>query len=218
MKVIAVIPARGQSKGIPRKNIVNFRGKPLILWSINAALESKFITDIYVSSDDDEILQMSKINDKIKIIKRPEELALDDSKTEPVLEHVLNNIDSSSFDYMVLLQPTSPLRTAEDIDLAFKKLLSSNANSLISVSRLEHHPLKTFTLNNKGFLQGIVNNSFPFYPRQSLPNAYRANGAIYIVSVKEFLNKNVLLTDRTTHFLMTEEKSLDIDSEKDLFK
>lgn len=218
MKVIAIIPARGGSKGIPRKNIVNFKGKPLIVWSIEAALKSKFISDVYVSSDDDEILQISKISADVNIIKRPSVLAQDNSKTEPVLMHVLNSIDSSVYDYVILLQPTSPLRTAEHIDAAFYKLLESKADSLISVSELEHHPLKTFTINPKGFLEGIVNNDFPFSPRQSLPKAFRANGAIYIVEVASFLKKNVLITNRTTHFFMNNQESVDIDSNKDLIE
>lgn len=218
MKVIAIIPARGGSKGIPRKNIVNFKGKPLITWSIEAALKSKFVTDVYVSSDDDEILQIAKISEDVNIIQRPSALAQDDSKTEPVLTHVLNSIDSSVYDYLILLQPTSPLRTAEHIDAAFYKLLESKADSLISVSELEHHPLKTFTINTKGFLEGIVNNEFPFSPRQSLTKAFRANGAIYIIEIASFLKKNVLITNRTTHFLMDNEESVDIDSNKDLIQ
>ena len=216
MKVIAIIPARGGSKGIPRKNLVNFSGKPLMQWTIEAALESKYITDVVVSSDDDEILNEAQKNKKVLALKRPIELAQDTSKTEPVLTHVLDSLNEIKYDYLILLQPTSPLRTFEDIDFAFEKLLNSEATSLISVCELEHHPYKSFKVDEKGYLQGIINNNYPFYPRQELPKTYRANGAIYIIEVSAFLKKNTLLTNKTTHFEMTIESSLDIDTFDDI--
>lgn len=216
MKVIAIIPARGGSKGIPRKNLVNFSGKPLMQWSIDAALKSKYITDVVVSSDDDEILNLAQLNEEVIVIKRPKELAQDNSKTAPVLTHVLESLKEVKFDYLILLQPTSPLRTAKDIDLAFEKLLNSEATSLISVCELEHHPFKSFKVDEKGYLQGVINNDYPFYPRQSLPKAYRANGAIYIIKVNNFIKDKRLLTNKATYFEMSIEASLDIDTLKDL--
>lgn len=216
MKVIAIIPARGGSKGIPRKNLVNFSGKPLMQWSIDAALKSKYITDVVVSSDDDEILSLAQLNKEVIVIKRPKELAQDNSKTAPVLTHVLESLKEVKFDYLILLQPTSPLRTAKDIDLAFEKLLNSEATSLISVCELEHHPFKSFKVDEKGYLQGVINNDYPFYPRQSLPKAYRANGAIYIIKVNNFIKDKRLLTNKATYFEMSIDASLDIDTIKDL--
>ena len=216
MKVIAIIPARGGSKGIPRKNLVNFSGKPLMQWSIDAALKSTYITDVAVSSDDDEILNVAQANKGILAIKRPIELAQDNSKTAPVLTHVLESLKEVKYDYLILIQPTSPLRTAEDIDLAFEKLLNSEATSLISVCELEHHPYKSFKLDENGYLQGIINNDYPFYPRQSLPKTYRANGAIYIIKVNDFIKDETLFTNKATHFEMSIESSLDIDTIKDL--
>jgi CMP-N,N'-diacetyllegionaminic acid synthase len=216
MKVIAIIPARGGSKGIPRKNLVNFSGKPLMQWSIDAALKSKYITDVVVSSDDDEILNVAQLNEEVLVIKRPKELAQDTSKTAPVLTHVLESLKEVKFDYLILLQPTSPLRTAKDIDLAFEKLLNSEATSLISVCELEHHPFKSFKVDEKGYLQGVINNDYPFYPRQSLPKAYRANGAIYIIKVNNFIKDKRLLTNKATYFEMSIDASLDIDTLKDL--
>lgn len=215
MKVLAVIPARGGSKGIPRKNIINFRGKPLLQWSIDVAKKSKNITDVVITSDDDEILEYSNKTKDVICLKRPKELALDNSRTEPVLVHVLETINKN-YDYLILLQPTSPLRTSEDIDFSFSSLLSSNANSLISVCDLEHHPYKSFKVDENGFLQGIINNEFPFFPRQKLPEVYKPNGAIYIISVFEFLKNKSLFTDKTIHFRMSKEKSLDIDTLEDL--
>ncbi|MEE9409079.1 MAG: acylneuraminate cytidylyltransferase family protein [Polaribacter sp.] len=218
MKVLAIIPARGGSKGIPRKNVVNFLGKPLIQWSIEAALKSKVITDIAVSSDDDDILQEAKKNDSIIAIKRPLELAQDSSRTEPVLAHVLETLKPENYDYLILLQPTSPLRTFEDIDLAFSILKDAKADSLISVCSLGYHPYKSFKVDENGFLEGIINNDFPFSPRQELPITYRANGAIYIIRIKSFLKNKSLLTDKTIHFKMNIEKSLDIDTEADIIQ
>ena len=216
MKVIAIIPARGGSKGIPRKNLVNFSGKPLMQWSIDAALKSTYITDVVVSSDDDEILNVAQVHKRVLAIKRPKELAQDNSKTAPVLTHVLESLKEVKYDYLILIQPTSPLRTAEDIDLAFEKLLNSEATSLISVCELEHHPYKSFKLDENGYLQGIINNDYPFYPRQSLPKTYRANGAIYIIKVNDFIKDETLFTNKATHFEMSVEASLDIDTIKDL--
>ena len=216
MKVIAIIPARGGSKGIPRKNLINFKGKPLIQWSIEAASQSKYITDVIVSSDDDEILQYASKTQNLIIIKRPKNLAQDNSRTEPVLSHALASLKNNNYDYLILLQPTSPLRTSEDIDFAFEKLQNSEATSLISVCELEHHPYKSFKVDEKGYLQGVINNNYPFYPRQELPKTYRANGAIYIIKVNDFLKKKSLLADKTTHFEMTIESSLDIDNLEDL--
>jgi CMP-N-acetylneuraminic acid synthetase len=216
MKVIAIIPARGGSKGIPRKNIINFLGKPLIQWSIDAALKSKIITDVVVTSDDDEILEEAKKNNSVITVRRPKYLAQDDSRTEPVLVHTIKSLNKKQYDYLILLQPTSPLRNEKDIDEAFEKLIKSDANSLISVCALEHHPYKSFKTDENGFLEGILNNDFPFSPRQILPEVYRANGAIYIIKVKDFMNNSSLLTNKTIHFKMSDESSLDIDTKKDL--
>ncbi|WP_299017169.1 acylneuraminate cytidylyltransferase family protein [uncultured Polaribacter sp.] len=215
MKILAIIPARGGSKGIPRKNLINFRGKPLIQWSIDVAKKANYINDVVVSSDDDEILEYASKTKGVICIKRPKELALDDSRTEPVLTHVLENINNH-YDYLVLLQPTSPLRTFEDIDLSFLSLLNSKANSLISVCDLEHHPYKSFRVDENGFLKGIINNDFPFYPRQKLPEVYKPNGAIYIISIAHFLKNNRLFTNKTIYYKMSTETSLDIDTLEDL--
>ncbi len=218
LRIIAIIPARGGSKGIPKKNIIDFRGKPLIQWTIEAGLKSKYITDIVVSSDDDKILEKAKIDKRVITLKRPKELAEDSTRTVPVLTHVLNSISDKIFDYLILIQPTSPLRTSVEIDKSFEKLIASDGTSLISVCSTDHHPYKTFRINKNNFLEGIINNEFPLYPRQELPMTFRSNGAIYIVKVSEFLKSKTLLTDRTVPFEMSQEMSLDIDTYSDLKK
>ncbi|GAB7256605.1 acylneuraminate cytidylyltransferase family protein [Polaribacter sp. OB-PA-B3] len=216
MKVLAIIPARGGSKGIPMKNIINFRGKPLMQWTIEAALQSNYITDILVSSDSDEILEVAKKNKDVLLLKRPNYLAEDSTRTEPVLKHAITSLQNKKYDYIILLQPTSPLRDSKDIDASFKKIEKHNADSLISVCNVEHHPYKTFKLDKNGFLKGIINNDFPFSPRQILPETYRANGAIYIIKTKKFLEKELLITDNTIDYQMSKLKSLDIDTKEDL--
>jgi len=218
MKILAVIPARGGSKGIPQKNLLNVAGKPLIAWTIESAINSKFIDTIIVSSENDKILDFSKNYTHVKCIERPLNLAADNSPTEPVLSHVLNNINSEEYEYLILLQPTSPLRNGKDIDDAITTIIDSEATSLISVTQPQHHPLKSFIKDEKGFLKGLVNNQYPFMPRQELPEVYQPNGAIYIVKIEEFLKTNTLFTEKTIEYIMSLEKSIDVDSLDDVKK
>ena len=219
IKILAIIPARGGSKGILNKNILEVGGKPLMVWSIEAALKSKFISKTVVSSDSDIILNIAQQNGS-QIIKRPHNLASDTARTEPVIAHVLLKLieKGEQYDYVILLQATAPLRTSQDIDQAIQRLLNADATALISVYEAEHHPLKAFTANDKGYLKGLVNNDYPFMPRQVLPKAYYPNGAIYLIKTDNFLQKNQLFTNKTIAFEMPIEKSIDIDNMQDLEK
>lgn len=216
--IIAIIPARGGSKGIPNKNIVNLAGKPLICWTIDAALKSQYIDDVFVSSDSDEILEVA---DKAgsNLIKRSDELSQDDTLTVPVLQNALEIIEEKNptvhYDYLILLQATSPLRSSNHIDSAFEQLISTNSTSLISVVESNHSPLKSFSIEN-GFLKGLINNEYPFMRRQDLPQTYSANGAIYIVDLASFKKDGSLLTPRCTPFVMDQDSSVDIDTLDDL--
>lgn len=197
------------------KNIIDFKGKPLIAWSIEASLNSKYISKTIVSSDSDEILNISS-EYGAEVLKRSEELALDNTKTEPVLIDVLEKIEES-YDYLVLLQATSPLRTEKHIDEAIDKFLKDDAKSLISVYEPDHSPLKAFKINKKGQLEGIVNNEYPFMPRQNLPRCFYPNGAIYIVEVDYFINsKKLFAENQTSYYEMFNESNIDIDSLEDL--
>lgn len=213
-KVLAIIPARGGSKGLPRKNIIDLAGKPLIAWTIEASVNSKYITKTIVSSDSNEILEVAK-NYGVHILKRPAEFASDLSSSEVVVKHTIDNSEEK-YEYIVLLQPTSPLRDTFEIDKAFEKLFSSEATALISVCEYDNKILKAFKENESGYIEGISNNKFPFMRRQDLPNTYISNGAIYIIKVEEFLKNNSFFTDKTISFIMDEIKSLDIDTKKDL--
>jgi CMP-N,N'-diacetyllegionaminic acid synthase len=216
LKIISIIPARGGSKGLPGKNIIDLAGKPLIAWTIEASLKSKYITKTIVSSDDDKILEVSEQFGS-KILKRQDELALDTTPSEPVIEHVLNNInDIEQYDFLILLQPTSPLRDEKDIDSAIELLIEKKATALISTKEIDNKILKAFKNNENGYLEGIANNEYPFMRRQDLPTTFMPNGAIYIVSIQEFLKSKKLFTNKTISFEMDEEKSFDIDTLEDL--
>lgn len=218
MKIVSIIPARGGSKGLPGKNIIELAGKPLIAWTIEASLKSKYITKTIVSSDDNNILEISK-KFGVETIKRPNELALDTTPTEPVIEHVLKSLENiEQYDYLILLQPTSPLRDEKDIDSAIKLLIQKKVSALISTKEIDNKILKAFKNNENGYLEGIANNKYPFMRRQDLPKTFMPNGAIYIVEIKEFLNSKKLFTDKTISFEMSEEKSFDIDTKEDLKK
>ncbi|MCT7593292.1 acylneuraminate cytidylyltransferase family protein [Aliarcobacter butzleri] len=215
---MSIIPARGGSKGLPGKNIIDLAGKPLIAWTIEASLKSKYITKTIVSSDNNNILEISK-KFGLETIKRPDELALDTTPTEPVIEHVLKSLENiEQYDYLILLQPTSPLRDEKDIDSAIKLLIQKKVSALISTKEIDNKILKAFKNNENGYLEGIANNKYPFMRRQDLPKTFMPNGAIYIVSVKDFLKTKRLFTDKTISFEMSEEKSFDIDTKEDLNK
>lgn len=220
MKVVAVIPARSGSKGIPNKNLVNIGGKPLISWSIEAAMDSETIDKIIVTSDGDEILSISAKYDQVTLVNRPSELAQDNTPTAPVVMHALEElgIDENSFDFLVLLQPTSPLRTGKDIDSAFHSLTNSDASALISVVEPEHHPLKCFKTDAHGYLEGLVNNEYPFMPRQELPQVFQPNGAIYMIKITEFIKLQSFFTNKTKAYPMSAASSIDVDTYEDIKK
>ena len=218
MKILAVIPARGGSKGIPRKNIIPVCGKPLMAWTIEASLASKYITKTLVSSDDDEILEIA---DKFgaESIKRPNALATDEAGSEALITHALETekLKGNDYEYVMLLQPTSPLRGTKEIDEAVKLLLASDAKALISVSTPEHTPYKAFRLNANGKLEGLIDNKTPFMRRQDLPQTFMPNGAIYMIDADLFLQSGSLFCEeRTIAYEMSREKSVDVDTMEDV--
>jgi len=218
MEILAVIPGRKGSKGVINKNIRKINNKPLISYSIEAALNSKHIKRVVVSSDSEEILEIAN-SYNVESIERPEYLAQDDSSTIDVIKHVLNVVNQTK-DYfpeiLMLLQPTSPLRDANDIDSAVKMFLEDDsADSLISVSKFNHNPFWSFKIEDK-FLSPAFNEEFLNKRRQELPELFLPNGAIYIIKTSELLEKNSFYVEKTKPFLMSEEKSLDIDTELDL--
>jgi len=216
-RVLAVIPARGGSKGIPGKNMVTLAGKPLLWWTLNAAKNATCITDIIVSSDDKDILHYAE-DCGVCSLARPAALATDSARSEPVITHALQVLSkqNKNYDDLILLQPTSPLRTANHIDDAYDYWNSEGADALISVKRIPSSVLKSFFVGETGRMSGIVDNVYPFMPRQLLPDTYTANGAIYMVKVASFLSGGALFQDDTLAYKMEQSDSIDIDCIDDL--
>ena len=213
-KILAIIPARGGSKGIPRKNIKMLADKPLIAWTIEEAKKSKYIDTCIVSTEDTEIKSVAEKFGGYVPFMRPAELARDDTPgIEPVL-HALEKLPD--YDYMILLQPTSPLRTVEDIDGAIKFCIANQKKSCVSVTEAEHNPYWMYTLGDDNEMRAILKISADkIYQRQKLPKIYRLNGAVYVCE-KNFLIKNrAFITDETIGYVMPEERSFDIDTIRD---
>jgi len=210
---LAIIPARGGSKRLPRKNILNLNGKPLIKYSIEAGLKSQYIDKVVVSSDAEEILNISKKHGALSI-KRPDELASDSATTFDVIKHTINNTDK--YDYVVLLQPTSPLRDEKHIDKAIELLHNKNADAVVSVCEMDHSPLWSNTLDDSLSMSGFLRDEVLNKRSQDLEKYYRLNGAIYICKTDKLLEEeSFFLKKNIFAYKMDRESSVDIDEEID---
>ncbi len=216
---VSLIPARKNSKGLRNKNLHPLNGKPLISWTIDASKLSSIIESTFVSSDSNKILQIASDQEVIQI-KRDDMLATDNAKMELVVLDAIKKINDLGFDFenIVLLQPTSPLRDHKDIDLACKQFLAEDCNALISVQKTQNNILKSFILNQDGYLKAPFGKQFISMNRQELPEAYKPNGAIYVINKEAFLNNPIFLQNQTILYLMDDEKSIDIDSKEDISK
>ncbi|HIP54619.1 MAG TPA: acylneuraminate cytidylyltransferase family protein [Sulfurimonas autotrophica] len=211
---LAVIPARGGSKRLPRKNILDLAGKPLIAWSIEAAKESKYIDAVVVSSDDDEILDIAHALG-VRALKRPAVLASDTATTFDTVEHLIKNL-KKEYTHVVLLQPTSPLRESKDIDKAIELLDKKDADAIISVCEMEHSPLWSNRLPEDKSMANFLNKEILNKRSQDLETYYRLNGAIYIADVTKLLEqKSFFLEEKIYAYVMDQERSIDIDTKLD---
>jgi len=215
-KTVAIIPARGGSKGIPKKNIQLLAGKPLIGYTIEAALRSEYVGRVLVSTEDKEIAEVAR-NDGAEVVKRPEELAKDDTSTVDVVLQVIQNLREQGYEYdtIALLQPTSPLRTTQDIDRALELFLNNECESVISVSESRHPPYWAFKVDAH-YLKPLFNQGYSEMRRQDLPKTYFPNGAIYIVKTKKFEECASFCLPQTIPYIMPAETSVDIDTRADL--
>lgn len=214
-KILAVIPARGGSKGVPRKNLRSLGDKPLLAWTIEAAKQSKYIDRLILSSEDAEIIQVAKEHGCDVPFVRPSELAGDDTPGVAPVIHAVKALDEH-YDYLVLLQPTSPFRSAEDIDEAIRRCVDQQANACVSVSESDKHPAWMHTITEPGFLSPVVNAENSADPRQNLEKVYALNGAVYVVSIPVLLqHEKVFFPDQTLAYPMPSERSWDIDTEFD---
>lgn len=214
--IVALITARGGSKGLPGKNILPMNGLPLIGWSIRAALNCPDVFACYVSSDDENILAVSQAQGALPIV-RPSELATDSSSSEGAIKHAIEYFHSQGQypDKIALLQPTSPLRTAQNLSDAIKISESENVDCVISVFEPKHSPVKAYRLDDDGSLVGLYGKSAPYKPRQELPTAVQPNGAMYIFSVDAFIKEAGIPKNRVYPYLMSEAESVDIDDQED---
>jgi len=214
--VDAIITARGGSKGLLRKNLRPFSGKPLIVHTIEAALKCTLIRRCYVSTEDPEIKAVS-LAAGAEVIDRPPELAQDASQSEDAVRHALEVLREREVlpEYFALLQPTSPLRTSAHLAACLSAFFASGAACAISVTEEPHHPYKSFWVK-EGQLLPFGGAEFLSCPRQSLPPVYRQNGAIYVMECELFLATNHFFASPALPFVMAQESSLDIDSEFDL--
>lgn len=211
MKILCIIPARGGSKGIPKKNIIEFAGKPLISYSINQAINSKYITDVVVSSDSDEILEVSKLYGATTL-KRPEELSTDTSSSESALIHTIKTLNKD-YDYIVFLQATSPLRTTKDIDNCIESLINNNLDSVFSASILED---MLIWKSNNDSLESVNYDYKNRKRRQDSEIQYVENGSIYVFKKEGFIENNNRLFGKIGLSLMDGWKMFEIDSLEDL--
>jgi CMP-N,N'-diacetyllegionaminic acid synthase len=219
-QVLALVPARGGSKGVKRKNLRIVRGKPLIAYTLEAAQGSCLIDTVYVSSDDDEILSYSA-SLGVKTLKRDPVAATDQATATQVVDDFVKRLAPDQIDadpWVVYLQPTSPRRTSVHIDEAFQAMETHEGDMGMSVLELKQTPFKAFKRDSQGKLKSLFDETLANANRQTLPVAYYPNGAIYIFSVSEFIKRSRFPSDGSVPYVMNERESIDIDTEADLAK
>ncbi len=211
--VLAIITARGGSKGLPRKNLRVAAGKPLIGWTIDAAHASRYVDRLVVSSDDKEIIQAALDLGCEAPFTRPPELARDDTPSiEPVL-HALSILPRH--EWIVLLQPTSPLRLASDIDGCIEMCSAAGADACVSVTEVSESPYWMFRLKAGHELEPLLDDKITAHRRQDLPAIYMLNGAVYVARSEWLCRSRSFLGSTTLGYPMPRERSIDIDSELD---
>ncbi|EGR9009175.1 TPA: acylneuraminate cytidylyltransferase family protein [Vibrio vulnificus] len=218
MKILAITPARGGSKRLPGKNIKNLNGKPLIQWTIDAALAVQEIARVMVTTDCDEIAEIAKKAGAEVPFIRPPELATDTSSSSDVIRHALDfyRAQGEEFDFVLLLQPTSPIRSADDIRHAIEQLKAHTADAVVSVCPCDHSPLWANTLPDDRSMADFIRHEVSQLRSQDLPDYYRINGAIYLTRVSRFYQENSLfLSSNIFAYVMDNESSVDIDHELD---
>ena len=220
-KVIAVIPARSGSKGLKGKNIIPLNGKPLIAWTIEAAQNSKYIDQYIVSTDDKDIMDVANRYGAETPFIRPDELALDETPTIDVLIHAINHFNQNNYkpEYLILLEPTSPLRNSMDIDKALEVLdgKSTCADSIVGVSKIEAtHPIFDVKINKQGLIEPYLGGKFKTTRRQDIEELYYFEGSLYISKTEVLINKKTFYHERALPYIMPRWKAVEIDEIIDL--
>ena len=215
-KILGLIPARGGSKGIKGKNIILFAGKPLIAWTIEASLGSKYVDSTIVTTDSTDIANTAEQYGAEVPFMRPAELAGDKAKTVEAVIHAINTLSTQGrhYDVLVLLQPTSPLRTSEDIDGAVEAFFRAGEKGTAAISSVNESPLLIRCLNDKGEMTSLLNVNSTCR-RQDMPEYYRVNGSIYINRISEIC-VDTSFNDNPVPFIMKKANSVDIDEPEDI--
>lgn len=219
MRVLGLVPARGGSKGVPRKNIRRLCGKPLLAFTAEAALRATRLTRVVLSTDDAEIAEIGKRSGLDVPFMRPPDLARDTTPTLPVIQHTLSKLREAgeNFDAVCLLQPTNPLRRAEDIDNCIKLLIDSEADSVVSVLPVppEYNPTWVYFPNGDGLIKLSNGAKEPISRRQDLPAAFHRDGTVYVTRKKVILEENSLYGSKIRAYEMNPLYSANIDTEED---
>ena len=215
-RFLAIIPARGGSKGIPNKNIMDICGKPLVAYTIEAGKKSKYIDEIMVSTDSHIIKEVAEQYGAKVPFLRPELLSDDSAKSIDLVLHAIDFYisNNTNFDFVILLQPTSPLRTYAQIDEAIEKLMDNSGDSLVSVREADENPVLMRSIAD-GKLKEVISFQGPNLRRQDLPTFYIFNGALYINSIDMLVHKKSFIDEDTIPYVMSKESSVDIDTKLD---
>lgn len=216
---LAIIPARSGSKGLPDKNIIDLNGKPLMFYTIDAALRSDCFEEVMVSTDSEAYAEIAEnCGAKVPFL-RSEDMSGDTVGSWDVVREVLRKYQEmgKTFDYVALLQPTSPLRNAEDIRTVFKMFERPEVHTAVTVTEVSHPVQWCFTLPEDGAMEEMANSPYNHMRRQELEKHYRENGAIYVVNAKKILDLSYdLYKDSCYAYIMPKERSVDIDTKVDL--
>jgi CMP-N-acetylneuraminic acid synthetase len=217
-RVLGLVPARGGSKGLPDKNLADLGGRPLIQWTVEAARQSEVVDDVIVSTDSQRIAEAAEAAGARVPFLRPAELATDTSHMVDVIAHALDTLHATGdeFGYVALLQPTSPLRTAEHVDAAFARLAQSGGRAVVSVCQSEHSPQWMGLLPDDGNMKDFLSPADSRVNRQELSAYFRLNGAIYIAEVEYWREHSGFLGPYTFAYVMDPRASVDVDTPFDL--
>ncbi|MCL6557484.1 MAG: acylneuraminate cytidylyltransferase family protein [Firmicutes bacterium] len=217
LSVLGFIPARAGSQGIPGKNVIPLAGRPLLIHTLDAAKKSEVFDHLIVSTDGDEIARIAIQEGADVPFKRPPELSTGDAKGIDVLHHTMRWLEDRGRKHncVMVLQPTSPLRTAQDITGALDLFIKRNADAVVSVCETEHHPWWSNTLPEDGCMAGFIRADVSTN-RQNLPKFYRLNGAIYLAQWDFIYRSKTWFGPRTYAYVMPRYRSVDIDDPIDL--
>lgn len=212
--VLALVPARGGSKGLPRKNVLELADRPLIAWTLAAAHQAACIDRCIVSTEDAEIAAVARAHGGEVPFMRPRELADDQAPTMDAVFHALDQLPG--FDLVVLLQPTSPLRIADDIEQTLARMIAARAPACVSVTEPAKSPYWSYRTDLRGRLVPLIDPAYARMRRQDLPPAYVLNGAVYAAQIDWLREQRSFLHPDTLAYPMPAERSLDIDTALDL--